>query len=292
MDQLNTIQGARVGRAIARRACAVMVLGLALWAATPDVIEGQGNDRQSASLAMAGIAHVAIRTAELDRSLRFYQSLGFVRAFEFTKEGKPTEEFIKINDRQFIELYPVRESSDDLPGFMHVCFEAKDLGALNLAYRERGLEVPPVQKAGAGNLLFSTKGPDGTVLEFTQYMPDSMHTKDRGQHLGSRRISDRLVSVTMPVKEADEYERLFTEKLGFVAKKGRAGVLMVPGMKDQTISFVPGMQRPAKMRFEVRSLKDAEAELKARSIPFVRERSGIYVKDPDGNGIEFVAAVE
>ena len=55
---------------------------------------------------LAGIAHVALRVHDLAASIAFYQSLGFVQAFDLRRDNIPYESFIKINDRQFIELYP------------------------------------------------------------------------------------------------------------------------------------------------------------------------------------------
>src|ERR1700734_3170939 len=75
---------------------------------------------------LAGIAHVALRVSDLNRSRNFYQKLGFEGAFTLTKDGVITESFLKVNDRQFIEMYPQQQSSQPI-GFMHVCFEGADL---------------------------------------------------------------------------------------------------------------------------------------------------------------------
>jgi len=72
------------------------------------------------------IAHVAIRVKDLAASIAFYQSLGFVQAFDLRKDNVPYESFIKINDTQFIELYPVTDK-DPQPAFLHLCFEGDDL---------------------------------------------------------------------------------------------------------------------------------------------------------------------
>jgi catechol 2,3-dioxygenase-like lactoylglutathione lyase family enzyme len=73
------------------------------------------------------MAHAAIRVADLDKSRDFYGKLGFEEAFSMSQNGRPTQSFLKINDRQFIELYPQRQPSDPI-GFMHVCFESGDRG--------------------------------------------------------------------------------------------------------------------------------------------------------------------
>src|SRR5580704_8654725 len=71
---------------------------------------------------LAGIAHVAFRVSDLARSRAFYQKLGFEQAFAFNKDGAITEAFFKVNDRQFIEIYPPQASQSI--GFMHLCFES------------------------------------------------------------------------------------------------------------------------------------------------------------------------
>src|SRR5204862_3638171 len=82
---------------------------------------------------LAGIAHIAIRVRSLDSSKDFYNKLGFEEAFHLTgKDGKVNEVFIKVNDRQFIELYPADPSNPKTAsiGFLHVCFEGNDLEAI------------------------------------------------------------------------------------------------------------------------------------------------------------------
>src|ERR1700733_16302963 len=56
-----------------------------------------------------GIAHVPLRVHDLAASVAFYEKLGFEQAFDLRKNDNPYESFIKINDSQFIELYPVPE---------------------------------------------------------------------------------------------------------------------------------------------------------------------------------------
>src|SRR5271155_612647 len=145
---------------------------------------------------LAGIAHVAFRVSDLTRSKIFYQKLGFEQAFVTTKDGKTTESFLKVNDHQFIEIYPQQDPSQSI-GFMHLCFESTDLAELNHAYLSRSLTPTPVKRAGAGNLLFTMVGPEQQNIEYTQYMPGSLHSKDKGQHLGASRLSTEIFGVSL-----------------------------------------------------------------------------------------------
>src|SRR5947209_5783193 len=106
---------------------------------------------------MNGIAHIAVRVKDIAASVAFYQKLGFEQAFAMNKGDVVTQSFIKVNDRQFIELYPVTDR-DTQVGFLHLCFEGADLNALHDFYVAEGLTPIAVRKAGAGNLLFTMKG--------------------------------------------------------------------------------------------------------------------------------------
>jgi len=119
------------------------------------------------SLDLSGIAHVAFRVVNYEDSRHFYAALGFDQAFEVGEPGKARESFIKVNDRQFLELY--EKSGDSKPGFMHICFETRDIESLHSAYVKLGLSPTEVRKFRAGNLLFVVHDPGGQLVEYTQY---------------------------------------------------------------------------------------------------------------------------
>ncbi|MEI9976849.1 MAG: VOC family protein [Ignavibacteriota bacterium] len=77
-----------------------------------------------------GIAHVAFRVDDLEAARTFYNRLGFEQFFEMKQGERTSEAFLKINDRQFIELYPRTDPGQAL-GLMHVCYESDDLAALH-----------------------------------------------------------------------------------------------------------------------------------------------------------------
>jgi len=238
-----------------------------------------------------GIAHAAIRVADLARSRDFYQKLGFEEAFSMSKDGVPTQSFLKINDRQFIELYP-RNYIDDPLGFMHVCFESEEIEALNHFYTNRGLSPKPVRKAGAGNLLFTMEGPEQQNIEYTQYMPGSKHTLDQGQHLGANRLSENLVAVGIEMKNPAAAVAFYREKLAFKpvhAFESEQIGLELPGQSHQHIEIGPHAQGSAfQLVFSVLNLRETELQLKSRDIEFNKEKASLWILDPDGNRIVFV----
>src|SRR5580700_7224021 len=237
---------------------------------------------------LAGIAHVAIQVADLTRSRDFYGKLGFEQAFALTKDGKTTESFLKVNDHQFIEIYPQEDPSQSI-GFMHVCFEATDLEALNHAYLGRSLTPTAVKRAGAGNLLFTMVGPEQQNIEYTQYMPGSLHTKDQGQHLGEGRISKEIVGISLSMEDPVAARAFYQQKLGFHESRHplEPGLipLLLPGSSDQMVEITPNVFQ---LLLSVPSLRHAASQLKEHNVPAEKQGTMLTVKDPDGNRIVFV----
>jgi catechol 2,3-dioxygenase-like lactoylglutathione lyase family enzyme len=262
---------------------------------------------QSASSGLAGIAHVAIRVADLDQSRAFFRKLGFEEAFAMDKGGSPTQAFFKINDRQFVELYPRREPTEAV-GFMHICFEASDIGAVHQDYVDRGLTPTPVKQAGAGNLLFTLQGPDEPGppsdlrpavtqnIEYTQYMPGSRHTLDRGQHLGPDRIADRIAGAGIPVADPGAATAFYVGKLGFrsAARPLEPGwaALALPGAADQRIEFLRDGESPGRLSFQLvfpaPDLRAAAARLRAMGLTARKRGPVLWIEDPDGDQLVFI----
>ena len=238
-------------------------------------------------LALNGIAHVAFRVSDIPNSRDFYRKLGFEQAFERSKAGKTTEAFIKVNDRQFIELYPPDEGH--ALGLMHVCFEAADLMLLSQEYVKRRLTPSPLRKAGAGNLLFNLYDPEGQLLEYTQYMPGSMHANDRGKHLGSQRISDQLLGASAVVQNVSTERAFYVDKLGFESASENAEIrLRIAGNSGEEITLKPAAEHPKPaLSFSVRNLEQTIESLRAIGIPANATDKAVLTADPDGNIVVF-----
>jgi len=245
-----------------------------------------------ASEPLAGIAHVAFRVADLGRSRDFYNSLGFEQAFAFTDSGKPPVSYIKINDRQFIELYGPGEDSSSI-GLMHLCYEASDIERVRKEYEARGLAAPEGRKARAGNLLFSIRGPDGQTIEYTEYMPGSLHSDDRGKHLGRGRISDHLLGVVVPTRDLAATRDFYLKKLGFLSANSRRNDsqelwLRLPGDSGEELGLEEADAKP-KIVFIVPNLLHAESDLRSRGLVANVHSFSVSCTDPDGVIIEFIS---
>jgi catechol 2,3-dioxygenase-like lactoylglutathione lyase family enzyme len=243
---------------------------------------------------LAGIAHIAIRVRSLDAAREFYQKLGYEEAFLLKdKQDKPRESFIKINDHQFIELYPANPDvpKESMIGFLHVCFEGdNDLQAVHDDYGDHGLTPTKVRKAGAGNLLFTLAGPidaNGAAqnLEYTQYEPGSMHFNDRGKHLGDDRIADAIVSVSIAVRDPAAARDFYLNQLSFKSIAGDPMFLHMPGNSGQEIELVKADALGPKARFILRStnLSKSRRLLHKQHISMLKSNDTITISDPDGN---------
>jgi catechol 2,3-dioxygenase-like lactoylglutathione lyase family enzyme len=241
------------------------------------------------SPALAGIAHVAFRVTDVPKSREFYRTLGFEEAFGFADPGKPPVSYVKVNDHQFIELYGRADESQSL-GLMHLCYEANDIEAVHAYYVEHGVKAPEPRKARAGNLLFVFRDPENQIIEFTQYMPGSLHYEDRGKHLTNRRIAEHMAGSTISTKDVPTVRSLYASQLGFEEIPGNAARLRVPGGSGDEIDIeAAAPDTKPFIRFAASDLARTEKELRSRGLTPEKNGSSVSVTDPDGAVIEFVA---
>lgn len=237
---------------------------------------------------LAGIAHVAFRVTNIEKSREFYGKLGFEEAFGFSDPGKPPVSYLKVNDRQYIELYQ-RANDSQAIGLMHVCYEAVDLDSLHDYYVEQGVKTPASRKAHAGNLLFVFRDPDTMTVEFTQYMPGSLHYQARGKHLGANRISDHLLRARLPVKDVEAERAFYTSKLGFEnAGRNNSVRLHLPGSSGEEIEFISATpQTMPRVVFKVADVKRSAKRLQQLGLSPHTEADSVWVTDPDGAVLVF-----
>jgi catechol 2,3-dioxygenase-like lactoylglutathione lyase family enzyme len=252
---------------------ALALLSAAAWAQTGQI---------------TGIAHVAYRVTDLDKEVAFFQKLGYQQAFTVTSPaGKVTESFIKVNDRQFIELYPQADTTQPL-GWMHVCYESDDLPALVATLTAHALNPEPSRKAGAGNLISSLKDPEGRVTEFTQYMPGSRHTLDKGLHLGEHRISDEMLGFSLPVPDIEAERKFYTTGMGFAARDTKTGLRVTStGVRIQLRPAAAGIV--PETTFHLADTAKATKHLQALGLTPRQDGNRVLVTDPDGNVFAYIS---
>ncbi len=252
---------------------------------------GMGAQSAPDATPFVGLAHTAIRVKDMAASQRFYEKLGFEKAFSAEKDGVVTQAFYKIDDREFLELYaqdPGAEAKEPV-GLMHLCFDGKDLEALRAQYVHLGLQPHELTKAGMGTLLFTMDGPEGQNIEYTQYLPESKPTLDRGKHLGAGRVSEEMFGVALPMRDLPSAMGFYKQRLGFAELAGRPDVLVIPGSTQELYLFSSDEDSRSRTYFAVSDVGRTAGELKRRGVRGRRGRGEVTATDPDGNLLIFRA---
>jgi lactoylglutathione lyase len=166
---------------------------------------------------IVGVAHIGLRTDNLDAARNFYaHQLGFEEAFKLDRpEGGLMLVYFKVNDHQYIEVFPGWKGPEQLV-FSHVAFETDNAQQLRDYLASKGVKVPATLHPGLdGNLSFMIKDPDGHDVEFVQYMPGSLHSRNFGKSLPAARVSERIIHVGTTVSDRAVFDALYRDILGF-----------------------------------------------------------------------------
>jgi len=122
---------------------------------------------------MPALIHTCYRITDIDRSVAFYDALGFEEAGRFQLPDGATNVFMGLPDdgaRLELTYNPGVESYDIGTGYGHIAVTAGDLdGALQrLAGQGIGPERPPYTVREGGNRLCFVRDPDGYRIELIE----------------------------------------------------------------------------------------------------------------------------
>jgi lactoylglutathione lyase len=182
---------------------------------------------------IVGVANIGLKTDNLAGAREFYgHTLGFQEPFAVDKPmGGLLLTIFKVNDHQYIELYPNLASPTE-DRLSHIAFETTDAHALRDYLAAQGVTVPETLKPGLdGNLSFEVKDPDGHAVEFVQYLPKSMQGQNLGKYLPDTRISQRIIHVGVTVLDRAAADRFYKDILGFQLQ-------WYGGMTDDRVDWV------------------------------------------------------
>ncbi len=179
---------------------------------------------------IVGVAHIALHTDNLEAARKFYgKQLGYEEAFRL---GKPDAvACFKVNDHQYIEVYADWKGSSQLV-LAHIAFETDNARQLRDYMAAKDVKVPgKVAKDRQGNLSFMIQDPDGHDVEFVQYLPGSLHSRNFGKGLAATRVSERIIHVGNTTSDRAAYDKLYHDVLGFRD-------IWHGGMKDDRVDWV------------------------------------------------------
>jgi catechol 2,3-dioxygenase-like lactoylglutathione lyase family enzyme len=163
-----------------------------------------------------GVAHLAVFVSDLPKARAFYGDLlGFEEPFTLPKpDGSIEIAFVKINDRQWIELFNQPTAGEGQ--LNHIAIYTDSADGMRDYLASRGVTVPVrVPKGRTGNKNFMVKDPDGHNVEIVEYQPDSWTAKDAGQHLPATRLSEHAMHVGILVGNLEASTKFYNGILGF-----------------------------------------------------------------------------
>lgn len=140
----------------------------------------KGQDMQG----IVGLAHVAIKVTDLDRSLDFYiNKLGFPEMLRLNKDdGSTWLVYLRITDDQYLEVFPGAENDRapgwDANGMNHMCLAVEDIDAVVKRIEAAGIALLlPLKLAVDGNRQAWLEDPDGNRIELMEMDANSLQLK-------------------------------------------------------------------------------------------------------------------
>ncbi len=204
----------------------LLITALAAAAAAP-ILMAQTTGGGPARPAILGVAHIRLKTDNLAVARNFYGVyLGFQEPFSLDSVA-----VFKVTDHQYIEVEPtLRQENEDR--LVHIAFETSDAKRMRDYLASRGVAVPrAVEPDPDGNLSFFIKDSEGHQIEFVQYMPGSLQSRNFGKGLPSTRVSERMIHVGYTIQDRAAADKLFRDILGFRLQ-------WYGGMKDDVTDWV------------------------------------------------------
>jgi catechol 2,3-dioxygenase-like lactoylglutathione lyase family enzyme len=143
-------------------------------------------------------------------------------------------------------------------------------------------------------MLFDLLDFEGQLLEYIQYLPGSLHSLDRGKHLGGHRISQHLLEVGIPVRNIAAERTFYTTNLGFEHSGPGEAKLRLPGNSGNEIELESASTTTSpQITFAVENTKHTAKDLRHRGFKVHTDGdNSVLVSDPDGLLIAFTASQE
>jgi catechol 2,3-dioxygenase-like lactoylglutathione lyase family enzyme len=168
---------------------------------------------------LLGLAHVGFRVADLDQARTFYHGvLGYEEVHDLkAPDGQINIAFFKVNDNQFIEIYPGVPAGQKVM-MTHIAFYTDDIEKLHRMMEACGVSPGKIGLTKGGERSFGIRPPPGMnleFLEFTQYMPGGWHMQSKGKALGEHRISTHLEHAGIIATDFETARHFWVDQMGF-----------------------------------------------------------------------------
>jgi catechol 2,3-dioxygenase-like lactoylglutathione lyase family enzyme len=130
--------------------------------------------------AFRGLGHIALKCHDLDRSVAFYEKLGFPKFLTLLNhDGKPWIVYLRFTDDLFLELFPggaeEQVQTRGKTGLDHLSLSVDDLDVTEAHLKSVGIPLlsPRKDQRGVdGNRGMWIVDPDGHQIEIMEMAPD------------------------------------------------------------------------------------------------------------------------
>ena len=124
---------------------------------------------------VTGIQHIGIPTNDIEKTQRFFKSLGFTEAYTADNNGEKVA-FLKLKNI-VIETYQNGDAAEQLGAIDHIALDVTDIEKTYEAVRklgytelENGIQFLPFWDHGVR--FFTILGPNKEKVEFSQMLKD------------------------------------------------------------------------------------------------------------------------
>jgi catechol 2,3-dioxygenase-like lactoylglutathione lyase family enzyme len=183
---------------------------------------------------LPGLAHVAFRVSDMERTSAFYESLlGYEEPFSLKdSNGKITLAFVKVNDLQYVELFQGDARSQGQ--FDHFALYTDDLTAMRAYLSAQKVPiVEDIHQGRIGNSFLTIRDPDGHPVEILQYSKTSLTARSQGKFMPAGRVSSHITHVGILVSSVGSAMKFYRDMLGFREfLRGTGGGNGQPGWVD------------------------------------------------------------
>jgi catechol 2,3-dioxygenase-like lactoylglutathione lyase family enzyme len=164
-----------------------------------------------------GIAHVALRVSDAAEARNFFgHVLGFDELpLDEAAKGKMRYAYFKVSDDQYIVVSPTLSSPTE-DRLIRIAFRTTDVRGLRAFLAGHGMAVPGgLRKDPQGDLSFSLQDPAGHTVEFIQYLPGSVESRNFGKFLSSKRTSRQIIHAGETVDDRATTDHFYGGILGY-----------------------------------------------------------------------------
>ena len=166
---------------------------------------------------IVGVSHIALYAHDLDKSRAFYKDfLGFAEPYSLTNaDGTPHIVWIKINDRQSIELFAEGPTNAGTDRLSHIALETDDAAGMRDYLVAHGVAAPAkVGKGKIGNWNYFVQDPSGRTVEIVQYGADGWTLLNQGKFMPDTRIATNMPHVGILTGDLEAAQKFYQGILG------------------------------------------------------------------------------